>query len=189
MSYVVCPISFRGSINAGDSKGIVRASLVRTLFLAMFLITTLGCEPEQRDRPYGYLRLLPVAQVTSSEIFLEDKWLMLGRDDQGISAMSTVCSKDLNSLQMQTVEGKRHWHCALCGSKFALTGEVIQGPAHAPLPYYLLLVDRAEVEGPVDTLYVRIGQRVAKEWRLRIHLVEDVVERQDALRAVENGVK
>lgn len=145
-------------------------SIILLILLAMLLV---GCKPSVRTRPIGYLRLGAVADLLSPETKLSEMWLLLRNDLSGLSAMSTLCSYDLNEVKrVQTPELGDLLECDLCHSRFKLSGERLSGPAEGGLPYYGLQVDSLEVGGPKDTLYARIGVEVSPQWRLRVHLVE-----------------
>ncbi len=134
----------------------------------------LGCKPEVRTRPIGYLRVGPLADYLNPETKIPSMWLVVRRDVDGLSAMSTLCSYDLNEVKgVADPSNGQVFECDLCHSKFKLNGEVIIGPARAALPYYSLKADKLEIEGPKDTLYVRVGDEVKPDWRLRLHFVEE----------------
>lgn len=147
------------------SKSLNLGKILSLLMLSVFI---LSCQSETRERPYGYLRLGEVGDLLSDMTPMPDKWLILQNHADGLSAMSTLCSKDLETL----IQKGDELECDECGSRFNLNGEVISGPAKAPLSHYPLKVDAKTVGGEKDTLYVIIGEPVPASWRLRLHFVD-----------------
>jgi len=130
------------------------------------LMLVVGCRPK---RPYGIERLGPVAEFLKPETYLERNQLLVRYDRGGLSAMSTLCTKDLSPLVMERVGSKCELVSPLNGSRYDCIGRVLNGPAKHNLPYYELLLAPGEYEQRVaDTLYVWIGKEKPPTWRLKI---------------------
>lgn len=127
-----------------------------------------GCKPKIRKRPLGFLRLGNIENFLQTETILAREWLIIRRDQSGLSAMSSLCTRDLQALEQNVQDQNTVYHCSLCQSRYNFDGQVLKGPAIEALPYYSLHVDAEQIQGPKDTLYVRIGVEVAPSWRLRV---------------------
>lgn len=91
---------------------------------------------------------------------------MLRRDKDGLYVMSTMCTYDLTYLERRKEGEKDILASTYTDSKYDLNGKVISGPSITDLPYYQLKIDSGVYAGPKDTLYVYIGKKVSKDWRL-----------------------
>lgn len=144
-----------------------------TVFLiVILLLSILACE-KARTRPFGYHRIGSIDKFLGDKTESLEHHLIIRKDQVGLSAMSTMCSYDLDYLRKEDRDGKTIYVCDLCGSRFSEEGRVIAGPAEVNLPYYYLSVDAETVGAPKDTLYVKVGEEVSSEWRLRIHFVDE----------------
>jgi len=139
------------------------SNLLSIILLTIFLNS---CFDQVRKRPVGWMRLGPVKDFLADETYLSEKRLMIRRDQGGFSAMSTMCTYDLSALRRVVTGDTYIWVSSFSDSKFSATGEVLEGPARAPLPYYYLRIDALVHGGPIDTLYVQIGIERDKSWRL-----------------------
>lgn len=129
------------------------------------LVGVFGCEVK---RPPGFLTIGKVAEVASRSHFLQEKNFYLIRDDQGIAVMSTLCSHDRLPLKLVKDNGREIFVSDYNPSRYDLSGRVISGPAKHDLLFYALRIDSGVYGGPKDTLYVKIGSEVPREWRLRL---------------------
>lgn len=127
-----------------------------------------ACKPKVRKRPLGFLRLGNIENFLQAETILAREWLIIRRDQSGLSAMSSLCTRDLQALEQIVQDQNTAYHCNLCQSRYNFDGQILNGPTIAALPYYSLHVDAEQIQGPKDTLYVRIGVEVASSWRLRV---------------------
>ncbi len=146
-------------------------SLGRALVLVFMLLTfaICGCEPTVRERPYGYIRLGPIQDFLAEETYRPDMRLLIRRDVGGFSAMSTECTKDLTTLEIQQLPaGEKIWVSRYSASTYAYDGKLRSGPAQHDLPYFELRFEPGKYGGPVDTLYAVIGPEKGKDWRLKV---------------------
>lgn len=137
------------------------------LFIGATLLTLTAC-PESRERPFGVVRLGFLDEFLVPERLLEDFDLLIRYDQQGLSAMSTLCTYDSSQLVMSREGQAAEFYSTYTSSRYAYDGQVISGPARSALPYYELFIDQGRPRGPQDTLYARIGIHVSKDWRLKI---------------------
>jgi cytochrome b6-f complex iron-sulfur subunit len=70
-------------------------------------------------------------QVVSSEI-------AIGRDAQGLYAMSMICTHQGCGMNIVSPTNQPSLHCACHGSNFSATGAVTRGPARVPLQHFQL---------------------------------------------------
>ncbi|MCB0338445.1 MAG: Rieske 2Fe-2S domain-containing protein [Bdellovibrionales bacterium] len=156
----------------------MRSACFCSLYLALIVFSWVlgGCQPSTRERPPGYLRIGEVREFAKADSFRPDFRLYFRRDRMGLSVMSTECTHDLNSLSLADSGEDRYLVCNLCGSEFNLNGDVRKGPAVTGLPFYEIRRDALLIGGPPNTLYVKIGTKVAKDWRLPISDIEEVQE-------------
>ncbi len=159
----------------GDRSSRVKANLVWAgLFIAGLLIIAFalglsGCKGRHLHRPAGVMRVGSVASLLANrEILLADSRILIRSDERGLSVMSTECTSDLSPLVLVEERGERFLSSPFSGSLYRLTGEVVQGPAVAPLPYFRARLAAGEWGGPEDTLFVEMGvlNEVGPEWRL-----------------------
>jgi len=141
--------------------------VVGVLLLALSWGFLAGCS-EGRERPPGYVRVGKARELLAPETFLYQRGLLIRRDERGFSVMSTQCTYDLSTLARKLNPAGDTLVSRYSESTYRLDGSVLTGPARAPLPYYEAALDQGAFDGPVDTLYVRIGKRVSPEWRLAV---------------------
>ncbi len=130
----------------------------------MLVLLVSACQPG-RKRAYGYLRLGELAEQTAAERYMPEKNLMLRRDGAGFFVMSTLCTYDLSPL-VRLPDGS--FASEYSKSRYDGEGRVSSGPAKANLPYYELVLAPGVYGGVPDTLYVKIGEEVPREWRLKV---------------------
>ncbi len=138
------------------------------LYLFGALLTAclfVGCERQVRKRPHGDLRIGKIEDLTAAEQFYPELRLLVRYDQNGWSVMSTLCTYDLSPLRIVESKGERHFVSDYSGSEYSLDGKVLHGPTRWALPYYQAVVAPVTVGGPADTLFARIGEEVASEWR------------------------
>ena len=139
-------------------------AITRYLFALLICMLLWGCEPSERKRPIGLMRLGLVEDfLDEPETHLPNFWLKIERDEGGLYAMSTLCGKELQPLLFFPNDTMS---CPKCGSKFDPHGEKQSGPSPS-LPYFKLGVGPGDTK-EFDTLYVTIGEEVSRDWRLRI---------------------
>jgi hypothetical protein len=110
--------------------------------------------------------------------YFERSAFVLRFDGKGFSVMSTLSTRDLTRLaRKESAEGIR-WYSANDESIFADDGTVLQGPATEALPYYEIVLDEGAFRGPKDTLYVQVGSKRPKDWRLE--LAPELLQAQDS---------
>lgn len=151
--------------------------IIRALCCLLAVSILAGCEPADRKRPIGLMRLGKVDDFLLEPVtHLPKFWLKIFRDQAGLSAMSTLCSKELEPLLFFSDETMK---CPRCNSKFSPFGHTTDGPAHS-LPYFKLRVGTGDTP-QYDTLYVNIGEEVSKDWRLKIIEQDELeIEAEDA---------
>lgn len=143
-----------------------RRGFLTGAFSTLFVFTLFGCEPNVRRRPYGYLRAGFVKDFLNvPETIDEEKWIIVRVDEKGLSAMSTLCTKELNQV---TFDPDGNLTCDLCESRYKRDGTLISGSAKEGLPYYEMEVSSLTYKNREATLYVILGKEVNKEWRLPI---------------------
>jgi hypothetical protein len=152
-------------------------SIVRNLFVMLIAVGLVACQPSERKRPIGLMRLGHVEDFLSEPVTQLPKfWLKIFRDERGLYAMSTLCSRELEPLLFYPDESMK---CPRCETKFDPFGHASEGPAHE-LPYYKLGVGTGDSDTN-DTLYVNIGEEVSKDWRLKIIEPDELeIEREDS---------
>jgi hypothetical protein len=130
------------------------------------LVALLSCQPNTRERPYGYLRLGPISKFLAEETYLPEDRLLIRHDAGGLSAMSTECTRDLSPLELRVEGNEKFWASRFSKSTYEYGGDIRTGPTIRPLPYYELRFEAGKYGGPVDTLYAVIGSKKGKAWRL-----------------------
>jgi hypothetical protein len=141
----------------------------RLLIALAALVALTSCDRSLK-RPPGYIKLGKVEELTRPESNLSDLRLYLRLDDRGFSVMSTECTYDLTPLQLKTdpASGKEVWVSDTTASRYDKSGKVIAGPSTVDLPFYELVASSGVYDGPIDTLYARVGYEKPAEWRLPV---------------------
>lgn len=127
-----------------------------------------NCEEKQRTRPFGLVRLGKIEDLKRPESFLSSHSLLLRFDDKGFYAMSLLCTHDLAPLQVKQNGDSQILISPYSESSYDLNGLVLHGPSKHPLPYYELVAASGEYNGPIDTLFAKIGTEKPASWRLAL---------------------
>ena len=144
------------------------SSNVRWILICLAVLLSSACWGSSRDRPPGYIRLGPVRDFTQAITYFDRSAFVLRFDGKGFWVMSTLSTTDLTRLERKdSAEGDR-WYASNDHSVFAEDGTVLQGPATQALPYYKVVLDEGAFRGPKDTLYVAVGSKRPKDWRLEV---------------------
>lgn len=87
-----------------------------------------------------------------SETFLRGDRLIIASREEGVRAMSAICT------HLGCTVGKAEWgyQCPCHGSKFDSSGRVLRGPAPKPLPWFKIL------QGPDGQLEVDTSRPVSR---------------------------
>ena len=137
--------------------------LLHIFSAAVFALFLIGCDGA-RSRPYGYIRMGPIVEMTADERLFPELRLLLRRDHIGYFVMSTLCPKDLYPVR-QTEDG---FDCPFCHSHYQSNGVRVSGESPADLPHYRLDLNRGDYDGAVNTLYAEVGREVSRSWRLQV---------------------
>jgi len=150
----------------GETSFSNKLSAIVVTLLVFSLIS--GCDACARKRAYGYLRLGNVKNFLGPETYLEAERLLIKRDKRGLSAMSTMCTKDLSPLKRKKTSTGFIFESEITASRYDYTGKVLSGPASIDLPRYQLVLSALTIEDPMETLYVKIGIERPADWRLPV---------------------
>ena len=160
-----------GESARGPRAGTIRNNLTRICTLFLMLLTFASCGSRQLHRPAQVMRVGPIASFFESpETYLPDLRIIVRIDDRGLSVMSTECTVDLSPLELVEEGENRFLRSRFSTAKYSLTGQVLSGPAVAPLPYFKARLAEGIWGGAKDTLFVEIGSlnEVNSEWRLSL---------------------
>ncbi len=94
---------------------------------------------------------------SGSATFLSDRRLFVFNESDGFYAISSVCTH----LGCNVKRGGPGFACPCHGSQFDESGQVVQGPAPKPLPWFALSLS------PRGRLVVDLDQTVSPTFRLR----------------------
>lgn len=149
---------------------LVRGCLLRYRVSVVILIVMLGvtlasCDFGVRKRPFGFMELGNVLDLRSPQIFFPEKRLLLRRDKDGFYVMSTQCTHDLSTLIFKETEEEARFFSPWTSSVYDEAGNVLQGPAKRPLPYFRL--DHWK-NANGEVLVAVIGDEVPASWRLKL---------------------
>jgi nitrite reductase/ring-hydroxylating ferredoxin subunit len=157
--------------NGGD-PGIGRRVLLTRLGLGTFLASLAGTLaagvrfvfPKALDEPPSRFKAPAPETFTEGSVFaVEEHKAFILRDEQGVSAMSAVCTH--LGCTVKYMDSQREFHCPCHGSKFDHDGKNIAGPAPRPLPRLDAAVAR-DGRLEVDTLVeVPADRRVKADGR------------------------
>lgn len=150
--------------------------LIFGIFVALNIT---ACEPKVRERPYGDMRLIKVAEMTGDERYFSELGFLLRRDSGGFYVMSTVCTHDLTTLKRRSSPQGDIFVSSDSTSSYDINGKVLTGPAIGDLPYYSLKLESGVYGGPIDTLFVEVGEKVPSNWRFKVHMTEPELTSQN----------
>ena len=156
--------------------GTIRNIMARRCLLFSMLLTFASCGSRQLHRPAQVMRVGPIERfLESPETYLPDLRILVRIDDRGLSVMSTECTVDLSPLELIEEGKNRFLRSRFSAAKYSLTGQVLSGPAVAPLPYFKARLAEGVWGGAKDTLFVEIGSlnEVNSEWRLSLGIVQE----------------
>ena len=123
-----------------------------------------GCSSQNNSEPesFGDVTAGNVSSLQSGSVqTVPGAPVFIGRDSNGIYAMTTTCSHagcDMSSSQPSNTNIMCHCH----GSVFDLNGDVLQGPAGSSLTHFAVSV---AVDG---TITVHGGQKVSASTRTAV---------------------
>lgn len=83
-------------------------------------------------------------------------------DDQGVYAMSTICTHAQCDMKSDGSISANSLVCSCHGSEFDVDGNVLRGPADAPLPHYAVTIDSA------GAITVNADKRVSADTRAAV---------------------
>ena len=145
--------------------GIFSTTKYRIVALTLIMACVISCEVK---RPPGFLNIGKVAEVGLHSHFMPDKSFYLIRDDRGLAIMSTLCSYDRLPLKLVRENEQDIFVSDYNPSRYDLAGHVIAGPAKHDLLFYSMRFEPGVYGGAKDSLYVKIGTEVSRDWRLKI---------------------
>jgi len=146
----------RGAATAG--AGAVSVSLS----LATLAVLPSACMPAN-TAPTGPVAAGNVASVPVGTLNLvTGENVILGRDSDGLYAMTRVCTHQGQLVSVVSVAGVPALHCYAHGSEFSMNGAVTHGPAGRALEHF-------KVDVAADgSITIQGGQQVAPDWRMPV---------------------
>jgi Rieske Fe-S protein len=103
-----------------------------------------------------------VSDLVAGDLRVVGDATCIGRDLRGIYAMSLLCTHAGCDISQSGSVSGRGLFCACHGSSFDAQGNVLGGPAPAPLPHFLVTADAG------GNLTVHVGQVVSASARLSV---------------------
>ena len=149
----------------------LRAERLLFLFAIVLVIINCGCQERPMRRPVSIFDLGNYQQFTEPVTYRPEAQLMVFKDAQGLSFMSTECTYDLALLTLnnpQVFGPATIFSSSFSTSKYGLRGDVLSGPAKFPLPFYRARYAEAILDGPKTSIYVELPGEVAASWRLAL---------------------
>jgi len=159
--------SFLGKLGLG---ALIAGFLGQSYALLRALVPNVLYEPPSR------FKVGSPDQFPAGMTFLEDRRLFIGREQEGLYAISATCThlgftvKMVNlsqprkvQLRGKQVEISREFHCPCHGSKYYGDGTNYAGPAPKPLTWYKL-----ETAAEDGQLVVDLSQPVGRDFRLKV---------------------
>ncbi len=113
--------------------------------------------PLTQPQPQPVLAGPPVDFAPDTLTFVPDAAAWLGRDAAGFYAISAICTH----LGCTVRPAAAQLECPCHGSRFTSRGEVLNGPAAAPLSFWAVRLDE-------DQLVIDITQAVSADTRLAV---------------------
>ena len=143
---------------ASAGAGAVTASLSVATLAAL----PAGCTPGN-SAPSGPVAAGNLADVQVGSLTLvAGENLVLGRDGEGLYAMTRVCTHQGQLVSVVSVAGAPALHCYAHGSEFSMTGSVTHGPAARALEHF-----KVEL-GADGSITIQGGQVVPAEARTSV---------------------
>ena len=141
-------------------------ALTRRRFLALAgsAVAVTGCSaanvgPAQvGDVPAGTLASLGTGSLRP----VDGLPVCIGRDDQGVYAMTLTCTHEGCDIGQQGTVSPQGLACDCHGSQFDANGGVVRGPATQPLDHFAVTAD------PTGNLTIHGGQIVGASQRLAV---------------------
>ena len=130
-----------------------------------FLSSLFGCKSGY-TRAAAELNLGEVKDLLYNQQMVRDRDILVNRDQQGWSAMSTQCTKEGCALSYQ----EERLLCTCCGSIYDHFGSVLKGPAEIPLPYF-------EIKYSDGNLFADSGKVVSSSYRFINSELEETIAR------------
>lgn len=119
-----------------------------------------GAGPEPfGDVSAGNLRDLPTGTLKANSGSAQ---VAIGRDDAGVYALTLTCTHQACNMAVQGRVDFRGISCTCHGSLFSNNGDVLSGPANAPLQHFAVSIDAA------GDLTIHGGQFVAASLRTAV---------------------
>ncbi len=118
-----------------------------------YLVPTVLYEP-----PARFTLGDPASFPPDSATFLQDRRFFLFNSPDGFYAISSICTH----LGCNVKKVDPGFQCPCHGSRFDANGQVVQGPAPAPLAWFALSLS------PRGELIVDMDKRVGPEFRLKV---------------------
>lgn len=134
------------------------------LFLFLALVAG-GCKQKVLERPPGYIKIGKLSEFVEGENFRPDTRFLVIIDERGVAAFSTLCTYDLTPLRLVKEGDKEIFVSDYSESRYSIRGKVLHGPSVGDLPYYKVVVDTDLLGGPLNTLYVHVGDSRDPNWR------------------------
>ncbi len=139
--------------------------MVRMKPIVLLLIVTLLVSCKQAyHRPAGEHDMGDVGDLLYSEQHNRPRALLIFRDDQGWSALSTQCSHDGCDLTYQD----QMLVCSCCQSKYDKQGRVVHGPSEEALPFF-------EIRYKDNHLYANSAKIVDENYRFTTPEIEAAI--------------
>ncbi len=155
-----------------QAAGITRRSFLRgsSAVFGLSLLSTTACERHRYIRPAAELELGSIDELLYSIVHIRSKAILLFRDADGWSALSTRCTYRGCDLTHQEIEFRvEGLLCPCCRTRYTLRGIPHKGwPATHPLPW----VDLSFKDGH---LYANPGKQHPPSWRYSTPEIEEAI--------------
>lgn len=121
--------------------------------VSIVFLSILGCE-RHYERPQGTSKLGLVKNLLKPRQHISAKSMLVFRDENGWSVLSTQCTYDGCDLSY----GFETLLCQCCKSEYFFRGDVLRSPTKRPLPWYKIFFKEGH-------LYAQAGDIVDKNYR------------------------
>ena len=125
----------------------------------------IACDNRHFVRPGKQFDMGVVRSLLHPQLHISEKQLLLYRDAEGWSVMSTRCTYDGCDLTFQTDQ----LLCSCCGSEYSHKGEVFKGPTSHNLPWYEIFYKKTH-------LYADSAKVVSPSYRFTTPEIERALE-------------